>query len=319
MKPKYYPILSNKDVELLFHLWKFRLATFKTVQQVIFHEESPKVVYDRLRKLKRGQFITIEKMPGTALRVICLEKLGFNYLAYNVLPELKSKRYRPHSHHHDLLASAGLIGDWTSGPPTGVRLISEQELKSVDISELSKSYPQGLEHHPDGIWVFTYGKEKEAVALEVELTAKSSLRYEQICTFYGSDPFFRNVIWIIKSTAHGNQILQASKKYGVVRQGVHLFILRKDFESLLWRSPIKNSLFKGMPLACLMHALAAGNSICLEKNSVIQASPQHPLDVISDRIAPLLDFSFNLEKPRRSRSELSKVNQQHTLYGPYSI
>ena len=313
------PILSSKEVELLLFLWKFRLATFETLRRIAFPSLSAKSAYDRLRKLRSGGFVSVVKIEGRADRVWRLEKRGMDYLTHHVLPELKANRFKPHYNYHDLLASAALIGEWFCGTPRGVRIISEQEMKTVEIAELTRNFPQGMDHHPDGIWILNSGEETKRLALEVELSAKSSKRYQEVGVFYASDTFFDHVVWIIRSKDHGNQILTATRKFGIPRDGVHLFVLLEDFKENLWQSKIRNGDFNGKSLASFFGLMLQRDFINSREPGIISGSPSGHQSVIREHPSPLLDFRFNLGVKRSSENQSTPTSQQLNLYGPYSI
>lgn len=307
MKPLRNAILSNSDQEILFFLWKFRLATFQAIKARYFPKDSARKAYDRLRKLEQGKFISQEKIPGTANRIWCLGKRGFEFLIGNTLADLKTNRYRPHRQNHDLLASCALLGDWLHGTPKGVKIITEQQLKSVEIPELTKMFPSELEHHPDGIWLFSSGNEAVAVALEVELSAKTTKRYEQVCAFYSSNTAFENVIWIVRSPDHGNQILNASRMHGIPREGIHLFVTLDHFKASLWQSPIRNSTLKGISMAELLKSLALGRKRTHLETGINVGSTRGQFEVKKAPTNPLLDFSLNLENSYSSASKTARA------------
>lgn len=316
MKPSKSPILSNKDVRLLVFLWRFRLATFRTIHQLIYPSPNPRATHDRLKKLKNGGFIQMTLIPGTIHKVFCLEKKGFQYLESNVLPELRTKQFKPQSFYHDLLSSAVLLGNMTSSLQIPIRHLTEQEIKSVEIPLLTEHFPNGLSHHPDGIWIVSFDSERKAIALEVELTAKSSRMYEEYSSFYAGDNFFRHVLWVVRSIEHGNQILKASRLHGIPREGLHLFVLQKDFENMGWMSPIRNSHFKGYTMADVFSKVATQNDHSEGIPGVSGASPEGLQPVSTKALHPFLNFEFSLKDSNSCREIPASNFKQLYLYGP---
>lgn len=302
-------ILSNEEADLLRFLWKYRVATFGTLKAIYFPARSPKSAYDRCRKMEAGQFVAIEKIPGQKERVFRLDRRGFQYLQANVLPNLKTKYYKPQSHFHDLVASAALIGDWLYSPQSNVRIVSEQEIKSVDIPEISKAFPNGLSHDPDGIWIFRAGKSSRVIALEVEVSGKTDRRYEEVCAFYSSDTFFEHVFWIVKSREHGNQILECSQRHGIPREGVHLMVLLEDFKMNLWDSVIRNGNFKDLPMGMVLNSISKGKDPRTSEPGVTSRSPSGHLGVIQGGRSPLLDFRFSLNNSHALSAAASPNSQ----------
>jgi hypothetical protein len=279
-------------------LWKFRLATFKTLQMRFFKNDSAKRTYDRLRKLEGAEFIKLDTISGKPLRIWRLEKRGFDFLEEHSLPELKAKRFRPHRCYHDLLASAALVGDWLHQVPPTVKIVSEQEIKSLEIPELSAVFPEKMDHDPDGIWFFP--ATKKAVALEIELSAKSSKKYEQTCAFYSSSSAFDYVVWIVRSPAHGNQILESSRRYGIPREGVHLFVTLDQFKAELWQSHFRNGQFRGISMAQFLSSVATSGKVSRFEQGITPASSSGHLEITQTHQSPLLDFSFSLRNSATS-------------------
>lgn len=302
-------ILSNEEADLLRFLWKYRVATFRTLKTIYFPTRSSKSAYDRCRKMEAGQFVAIEKIPGQKDRVFRLDRRGFQYLQANVLPNLKTKYYKPQSHYHDLVASAALIGDWLYKPLGSVRIVSEQEIKSVDIPEINKAFPNGLSHDPDGIWIFRSGKANRYLGLEVEISGKTDRRYEEVCAFYSSDTFFEHVFWIVKSREHGNQILECSQRHGIPREGVHLMVLLEDFKMNLWDSVVRNGNFKDLPMGLVLNAIANDTDPRNSESGVTYRSSSGHIGVIKAGRSPLLDFGFSLNNSAVSSAAASPNSQ----------
>lgn len=254
--PRLDPVLSEKDQDILIFIWRHRVVTFEALRTFFYPDLCKKKAHRRLLRLKHGEFVKSGKMDGTRRLVWCLDIRGFKYLVANFLPELKTKTYRPQSPYHDLMVAGALLGPWRLSPPSGVTIITEQELVATEQEILPYELRKKMEHRPDGLWVMGTENEKTAVALEVELSGKTSDRYEQICSFYTGNLFFKYVVWIVADKTLGRRIFYSSRKSGIPREDLHLFIEKQDFIERGWDCTILNESMNGISLANLLNTEA---------------------------------------------------------------
>ena len=260
-KKKSDPIITDRDRKLLLFIWKYRISTFQTLRTVFFAQAKPSTAYDRLCCLRSGVYIRSAYLNGTHDLVWMLDKRGFEFLAERILPELTAKTYKPQSGYHDLLVMSALLGEWLLVQPSGVGLISEVQLRTTDVQGIPAALKKDPGHYPDGIWMSSTGKERKGIGLEVEISGKTVDRYVQTCSFYTSQLFFDHVIWIVMDSGHAKQILDASEKYGIPRDGVHLFIGKRDFEKRIWQSHFLNQSMRHLSLSEFLNSKLASSNI----------------------------------------------------------
>lgn len=290
-------------------LWRHRIATFQTLKVIFFSQESPKTAYFRLKALSAGGFLRIEKITGTPNKIIFLGKRGFEFLSANLLPDdLAHQMYQPHRQYHDLMAMSALLGDWYASSPKNVRIVTEQELATTHISDLPIHLRKSLNHKPDGLWIYTNGEDKKAIALEVEITAKSSPRYEKICAFYTSELFFEKVIWIVANKTLGNRILDDSRYYGNSRENLHLFVEQADFEKNLWQSKVMNKSFGGATMAEVLNSLVKPVNSNALINGLKQVSSESKAEAKHQNQNFFLDFGFRLGIPTAYGPRVGRQN-----------
>lgn len=290
------PILSNRDKAVLIFLWKHRIATFEALKTILFPDLSGEQAYYQLSRLKYGQYAEVVKLEGTRNYVWCLGKRGFRYLVASQLSGAKIKGYRPQSQYHDLLVAGALLGRWAVTRPKNVTIISEQELAALEQTKLPRDLRKKMDHQPDGLWLFHSGRDTAAVALEVEISGKASDRYEQICAFYASEPFFRHVIWIVENWSLGKRILEISKIHGGNRDSLHLFVEQADFEKSEWDAKTLNESVGRVRMGKLLTSLA-NDSMELPHPSMLDGdctSAVHGLK--NSQRSPFLQFSLTLTK-----------------------
>lgn len=303
------PILLNKDRQVLHFLWRHRVSTFRGIKTVFYPKQSNEQAYYHLRRLKLGQYAKVENIDGTKKKVWSLDKRGFRFLVSEILPELKTKTYKPQRAYHDLMVGAALLGHWATNIPSDVKILSEQEMVSFDPVDLPTELRRERKHQSDGVWIFENGKQSKGIALEVELSGKSSERYEQICSFYTSNLFFEYIVWIVESRSLAIKILECSRRFGIPREGIHLFVLQRDFETLGWDSCFLNESMKTQTLAMKLQEMAGRKFKEMNQLCVNVESASNPLVIPEDTKNPFLDFSFSLENLKALRkSRNSKVS-----------
>ena len=247
------PVLSERDIQVLLFLWRHRLSTFRALREIFYPQRSAETAYSRMKKLRRAGYVRTDFMDGTGAKVWCLNERGFRLLEANHLPNLKTGAYKPQSKYHDLRVLAALLGDWYVQLPKGVRILSEQDIIALEHDELPPEIVDAKDHVPDGVWIFEKGRERQGVALEVETTAKSTARYERICSLYASRHFISNVVWIVASRRIAERILKAAGS-GSFASNQHLFILLSDFEKRGWLAEFLNVSRKGISLRSFLES-----------------------------------------------------------------
>jgi hypothetical protein len=296
MKTKSKIVISPREEKLLLFLWRHRVSTFQTLRILFYPTTGNETVYNRLRRLRKADFVRAEYTERKAKPVWCLGERGIRFLESVSLPELKSGGYRPKSRFHDLLVMSALLGDWYKTCPDKVAIVTEQEMLTTEPDCIPAKLFEKFTHRPDGLWVKTLGRESSAVALEVEISAKSEARYEEICSFYGGFHFIENVIWIIPDRALARKIQTIAAAGAMPRDGQHLFMLLEDFESKVWNAKILNPSMNGKSLADFL-------TQNFEKpyRSLIEKPIETPIERCTSgargpTISPLLDSSLSIER-----------------------
>ena len=291
-------ILSKRDGAILMFLWRHKIATFQSLKTIFCPFDMVDSFYKRLWLLKRGGYVLNEKITGTSDKVWLLGRRGFEYLSANRLPgDLVTKMYKPHWQYHDLVTMAALLGNWHTTKPNNVEIVAEQELANTYIQQLPSHLKKSMEHRPDGLWIYSSGNDHRAIALEVELTAKSSPRYEKICAFYSAEAFFDNVLWIVSSKSLGLRILEASRFYKDARERLHLFIDVEDFKTNLWNSSIMNKSMAGVTMANVLRKKAMPVARQVEQNGLKVARRGVEAELKGKNQNFYLDFGLRLGIP----------------------
>lgn len=188
--------LTIRDIELLKDIYANQFLSFYQIHEKHFHENKRPTVYNRLSKLIRGSIL-----EATNVQLMChhrrneligviyrltkegskkLQEFSMTYdIQFNSVPVNMSCLY------HDLLLTDVL------------RILKRRwpELQMLN----SKVHNQGFpfkERIPDG--VLLNPRDKNKIALELELTAKSETRYRDIILSYRTSHDFEKVIYVVK-------------------------------------------------------------------------------------------------------------------------
>ncbi len=238
---------SERDKNMINFLWNHRVASFKTLYRLFYHQSSPRTCYNRLYKLCRHGFLASESDDGTKGRYWTLEKRGLAFFTKENGLDLKSIGSRPQSFRHDHLSSAILLGDWYMEKPAEVKLIPEQELLSS---------PTGIagflntdSRRPDGLWQFDIGPSKKYVALEVELNAKSENDYVEIIKSYDNYYSIDKIIWVVRGQGLMDKVHRLAVRHSAFKNEGHLFLSLDDVLKYLWLAKFKNKTMTEVTLA----------------------------------------------------------------------
>lgn len=156
--------ITSRDIEIL--RWINRLG-FLNIDQIAthFHISKP-TAYARLRKLVKGQYLTHEYCLHSEPGVYRVTRLGAD-IADDPIPPLKELRLG--SFKHDTVVASVMI-----------RLATKYNCEVTTERELRRNTPfkkrERKTHFPDGLLNLPDKK----VAIEVELTSKSSWRLKDI-------------------------------------------------------------------------------------------------------------------------------------------
>lgn len=286
-----------RDEEIFLFLWKWKIATFKTLAHVFFASASLPVAYHRLNKLSKSGFLRQRIDESGRNRVWTLDKKGFAALV-NRLPELEEYGYACENVEHDLLVNALHMGNWSRGCPQGVQVFTEQQLRRMKPEMYLAWVPQNKTHRPDGYWHIACGEHSLTIALEVELSAKSKDRYESVAKFYDHYDSIDRVLWLVPTPQLARKILNASNGSNFYRKGIHNFIGLEDFQNHLWQSRIFSGPNKGSTVSELLNPNPMQTLIQTPMEYPIKGTPiemnQHLLDTSTSPQNRFKKSKFNI-------------------------
>jgi hypothetical protein len=225
--------------EILAFLWKWKVSTTAALSARFFRNLEPHSAYKRLRYLEKLGLIQCGSERYVKKVTWTLTADGFKGIVH-YLPALKEQGYKSEYIHHDSIVSAIHLGDVLLNPNTGLQLLSEQQLRRYHPDSLPDWAPTSKLHRPDGYWFKTRERSDPLlVALEVELSAKNSDRYQNIARFYARNPSIGRIIWVCDNTSFAKRLLVNLKTGEPLASQKHSVFLLNDIEVNGWAAVAK--------------------------------------------------------------------------------
>jgi len=228
-----------RDRPVLIFIWKWKVASTKAVF-LRFQNDFKwclETVYQRLSSLRRKGLLQLVIEGHNEGRVWMLTPLGL-FTIREHLPALKEEGFASESVSHDILVLAAHLGDWINQtPPSGVFLVTEQQLRRYERDQLPNWIPKDDSHRPDGYWYLPFGESGRTVALEVERSGKGAGPYRKIGEYYNQERGVDSVIWIVDSKQTLERMVNSFCSNLSKYRDIHNFIWLSDFTSFGWHAP----------------------------------------------------------------------------------
>lgn len=241
--------LSVRDEEILFFLWRWKIATTRNLALRFYSDKSFRAAYVSLWRLERAGWLSSHTTANRRDHFWTLTDQSYYQLVKPRLPGLIQDGYRSEYVEHDFVVNALHLGDFIVAQPAHVSLFTEQELRRFDPEFYPAWVPQSKIHRPDGYSLVSDGNEKRMVAFEIELSQKKLEIYENVGRFYFEDTKVTDVLWMVGTLMQAKRILQRIESAIGPRSHVHSFVLLSDFRKHQWQSSIVIGKNKGIPIA----------------------------------------------------------------------
>jgi hypothetical protein len=249
MKPNKRLFVTDRDLDVLKFLWRWKLASTSALAQCFFAGTRVNTAYNRLLELEAKRFLRHVSFGYQKGGAWALDVHGFQFLNPHLL-EMKSKGYRSENSLHDYYATAFHLGEWLVHKPHRSLLCSEQELRRLDPDLLPVWVPKSGNHRPDGYTAHDTGRGAHLYAFECELSQKSRTRYEETLTFYDEEETIAAVFWLTGGIAIEKAIQNCNST--TARPHLHHFVTLSDFQKCGWSAPLTKGIFNGKSLAGLL-------------------------------------------------------------------
>ena len=128
-KNKLYRI-TKREWDILYFLWHWKVASTDLLVAKFLPTISPFSGHRFLWRMTKRGYLTKRYLPKSYGFCWCLTKKGFQIIEPD-LPELEKKSYKPEKVGHDFIVTAFHLGNWALDLPSGVELISEQQIDSL--------------------------------------------------------------------------------------------------------------------------------------------------------------------------------------------
>jgi hypothetical protein len=231
--------LTASDFHFLKTLWKWKLLTTKAIHTTCYRSLSLSYIYQRLLHFEKTRLIESISSWDQKVVVWQLADKGFQIIL-SELGQLYENGFKSENKEHDFWVTAIHLGDWLNGVPNNCDLFTEQELRRYSTTEYKPWVPQSKIHRPDGWWhkLTDQSNDLGLISLEVELSKKSPVAYNDVGSFYSKEISVHQVIWFVKSASDANYIHRHIIR-GCLQHGEnHSFILLDQFIQLQWQSKI---------------------------------------------------------------------------------
>lgn len=239
-KVKLLSLSGTVELPILQFLWRVKVASTSALFLRFEKEFSWRehTAYKRLMILRKKGCVDTKSDDSGTFKVWTLTAKGFRAIRHKLLA-LKEEGFGSESLAHDLHVLAAHYGEWISkSEAQDVRFVTEQELRRIDSSDLP-AWARGLQSHkPDGVWYFPDTRNRNLVALEVELSRKRPSEYETLGVFYSEEASVHAVLWIVQSKSLAKSMRSAFEAKTTNFRDIHNFVLIDDLKNSGWASKI---------------------------------------------------------------------------------
>jgi hypothetical protein len=246
-------VLSELDFKLLFFLWKWKMSTTAAIATTIYINKTWYRTYVRLNELAKCKYVRSVASDSGHSFIWTLDTNGYAAIEKG-LPALSNAGYKSENQRHDFLVSAIHLGEWLVQSPVGCASFSEQELRRFAHEAYPTWVPITDTHRPDGYWKIASETQNnfKVVALEVELSLKSSSEYREVGEFYSKGHGTDQVIWVTKTVAATKYIQRHLDSGYEGNKAIHSFITLDQYYENQWQSKFITGRDRGLVMAELL-------------------------------------------------------------------
>lgn len=248
-KPVYRKVrrfLTQRDVEILNYLWKWKILSSQSIARKFFPDIKPESAHERLRQLEEVNFIESVQVQKKKY-AWQLGKKGYNYIRMFMTEEVHHG-YKTEYPYHDYLTTAFHLGEGLCRDLDSEVVYTEQELRCKPDEFYPEWIPQSILHRPDGYSKIIQDGKQTIFAFEVELSLKSKKRYENLVYFYERETGIDHILWLVETKGMIGSIQRIFECYNAYKFSKHNFILLEDFLRTGSQTPILEGNLSGKTL-----------------------------------------------------------------------
>jgi DNA-binding MarR family transcriptional regulator len=228
---------STHDRAVLLFLWEWKISSTQAIAIRFGQKMKNKghSTYKRLKRLEARGYIRrkADEMAGAWLWA--LTRKGFLCIA-PILPPLREEGFDSEQPRHDRYVMAAHLGNDLERDQNGVRRFTEQQLRRVTKDAYPAWIPSDPSHRPDGYWFLPKQPKGITVALEVELSRKTTEEYAMAGAFYSRNVGVAHVVWLVSQEGHAKAIERAMKSENGSHRAIHSYFLLWEFKDHGWES-----------------------------------------------------------------------------------
>lgn len=284
--------ITNDDQVLLYELWRWKFLTTAMAKVVSYPGRTMESCYRRLAKLEKNKFIESRCSANRASNIWQLTEKGYKMIRFDT-NHLEHGGFRSENPDHDFWVICIQLSWKLAVGASFSQMITEQQLRKMNFSGLEQWVPGSRQHRPDG-WIKTNldkPNDIALVALEVELSKQSPLRYNDIGNFYSSVVITGAVVWFVRTMADANYFYRHLKNGKDNFWNGHCFIIISDFVKNHFHSTIVLGKNQGQKVSSVLN-VPNYNTIPILEDSRIQDTRKFPVNSI--RQAPMSDIDLGL-------------------------
>lgn len=230
---------SYRDAQILFFLWKWKLATTATLHAVAGGDRKPYAMSKNMERLEKHGLVESKFLPLEHVSYWQLTKSGLS-LIVQYLGVLTDHGIHSASPYHDLVALSFHLGEWYKYPKAKIEFFTDQEL----IRRTNEYFPEWIlwmeQRRPDGYTRIHGEKRNWVISYEAELSAKSLARYESIIRYYRMNSKVDRVYWLVANNEIRNAIIKAKTKARDTDDNYHLFVDLEEYKKKGWDARLVN-------------------------------------------------------------------------------
>lgn len=246
---------SLYDRAVLLFLWEWKVSSTQAIALRFGHKMKNKglATYRRLRRLEILGYVRRKPDELAGSRLWTLTKKGF-LCVLPLLPPLREEGFESEKPRHDRYVMAAHLGNDLEMDQSDIQKFTEQQLRRFETEAYPRWVPTDPSHRPDGYWLIPKQPKNLTIALEVELSRKTTADYAMAGAFYSRNALIDQVLWIVSQNSHAKSIEAAMRSENGSHRAIHSYFLVGEFREHGWESVCRLGEMIGKKMSDLLEA-----------------------------------------------------------------
>lgn len=251
---------SLHDRAVLLFIWEWKVSSTQAIAIRFGQKMKRKGIstYRRLRRLEKLGYIRRKPDELAGSWLWTLTRKGF-LCVVPTLPPLREHGFESEKPRHDRYVMAAHLGSDLPQDQQGVQRFTEQQLRRIEFEAYPRWVPTDTSHRPDGYWLIPKKSKNLTVALEMELSRKTTAEYGSAGAFYSRNTQIDHVIWIVSQNSHAKSIENAMQSENGNHRFIHSYFLVGEFRERGWESVCRLGELSGKKLSDLIEVQTRQN------------------------------------------------------------